>query len=238
MKKKLLIISSVIIIIILGVGYYLFTNLDSIAKSIIESVGTKASGTKVTVGSVKLAITEGKATIYNLRFANPKGFSDNSMIDCGEITAQVDYKTGAISKIHIGSPHFLFEQKGINNNFAILQKSSKKQADEKPVEEAKPEAKSKDKTPPKVYQIDSFSIDDARVDFTSLDTKDSGEVTVSKIRFSKLKGTPEQIMEQVITQLTTQIIYEVSKKIAVKQLEGSIKGPAGKAIGNALKNLF
>ena len=238
MKKKLIIICSIIIIVILGVGYYLFTNLDSIVKSIIESEGTKAAGTKVTVGRVKLSLSEGKASIYKMKFANPKGFSDKSMIDFGEITAQVNYKTHAITNIHIGSPHFSVEQKGVETNFSILQKhaAAKKQADEKPAE---PQKKTENKPAgSKVYQIDSFTINDARVSFTSLDAKQSEEFTVSKIRFSDLKGTPEQIIEQVIIQLSTQIIIEVSKNIAMQHVKDSIKGPAGDAINKVLNNIL
>jgi hypothetical protein len=235
MKKKLLIISGVIIIVILGIGYYLFTNLDSIAKSLIESVGTKVSGTKVTVGSVKLSVTEGHATIFDLRFANPEGFSNNPMISCGEITAHVNYSTGAIAKIHIGSPSFLFEQKGTEDNFGLLQKHAEKQAD---AEKGEPgNEKSKEKTPPKEYQIDSFSIDNARVSFSSLDAKQSGEVTINKIKFSKLKGTPNQIFEQIIAQLTEQIIQQVTKEIIQRQIKGSIKGETGDTINKVLNIL-
>ena len=235
MKKKILIICCVIVIVLLGIGYFLFTNLDSIAKSLIESVGTEVSGTKVTVGSVKLSVTEGRATILDLQFANPKGFSDKPMISCGKITAQVNYSTAAITKIHIGSPHFLFEQKGTEDNFGLLQKYAAKQSEDNTVEPKK--EKSKDKTPPKEYQIDSFSIDNARVSFSSLDAKQSGEITINKIKFSELKGTADQIMEQIIAQLTEQIVLEVSKKIVLKQVKGSLKGEAGDAVNKVLNIL-
>ena len=110
-----------------------------------------------------------------------------------------------------------------------------KQVDDKTAE---PQEKTKDKTSSKVYEIDSFTIKDARVSFTSIDAKQSEEFTVSKIKFSELKGTPEQIFEQVIIQLSTQVIIEVSKNIAMQQIKGSIKGPAGDAINKVLNNIL
>jgi hypothetical protein len=228
MKKKILIISCIITIVILGIGYYLFTNLDSIAKSFFESVGTKVAGTKVTMESVKLSVTEeeGRVTILDLQFANPKGFSDNPMIKIGEITAHINYKTGVISKIHFGRPRFLFEQKDTRSNFEILQIYAEEQAGD---EAGKP----KDKNSSEVYQIDSFSIENALVSFTSLDANHSEEITVSKINFSKLNGTADQIMEQMIEELSPQIMFQVSKNFVLKH----IIGQPIKAINNVLNLL-
>jgi hypothetical protein len=243
-KKKIIIGVCVVVVIIVGLVIYTLSNLDSIVKSVIESAGTKATGTKVTVTGVKISLSKGEATIKGLKVANPQGFSDDSMIDFGEITAQVDYKTGAIKNIHIGSPYFLLEQKGTKTNFGVIQqnlskKSSKQASGKSTGSEGTTESGKKEA---KIYQIDSFSINDAQITVTSLDTGKSAKVKSGKIQFRNLKGTPDEICQQIIAQITAQII-QASAQQAIQQtikqeVQKNIKGNVGKAINQQLNNFL
>jgi hypothetical protein len=200
MKKKLLILAGIIIIIIIAIAVYLFNNLDSIAKSIIEKVVSDATGTTATVGKVNISLSKGKAAIYDFAIANPKGFSDASMISFKEISAQINYKILAITNIQIQNPSFLFEQKGVSSNFDFIQKylnnkSSKKRIKSKPVN-------NKSNKKEKIYKIDSFNINNAHLTFRSLDTGKVVKIIISNMHFNKLEGTADQISQQILTQLT------------------------------------
>ena len=239
MKKKILIGICIVVAIIVGIVIYTLTNIDSIVKSVIENAGTKATGTQVTVTGVKISISEGKATIKGLEIANPGGFTDNSMISFGEITAQVDYKTGAIKNIHIGSPHFLFEQKGTETNFGVIKQNLSDKSNEKITEEnnKKPTGKSESKEA-KTYQVDAFSINNAQVTATSSDTGKTAKLKIAKIKFDSLKGTPEEICQQIVVQLTTQIIQSAAQNILQQEIQKNVKGQAGKIINEQLINFL
>lgn len=75
MRKIILIVVAVLVVAI-GAGVaFLSSNLDSIVKKVIETAGTEVAGVKVSVGDVKISLSEGKATIAGLTVANPPGFS-------------------------------------------------------------------------------------------------------------------------------------------------------------------
>ena len=89
-RNLILIAVSLLVIGVLGGAYYLFTNLDSIVKSAIESYGSEALATKVTVGGVSISLSNGQGTITNLRVAEPRGFGDGDAISFGEISVGID----------------------------------------------------------------------------------------------------------------------------------------------------
>ncbi|MCP4177887.1 MAG: hypothetical protein GY756_08985 [bacterium] len=236
MKKKLLISAGVIIIIIIAIAVYLFNNLDSIAKSIIEKVVSDATGTSATVGSVNISLSKGKATISNFNIANPQGFSDASMISFKEISAQVKYKTLAITNIHIKNPSFLFEQKGASSNFDFVQKYLNNKSNKK---QSRPATKANEqKKKEKIYKIDSFNIDNAHLTFRSLDTDKTVKIIVKNMHFNQLEGTADQISQQILTQLTAQVLSAVAMNVAQAEIEKNVGGKAGEVIGNTLKNLL
>ena len=128
MKKAILIIVALVIVVVGGAIWFTISNLDSIVKEVIETAGTKTVGAKVGVGSVNISLKDGKATINNLTVANPAGFSSDPAVSFGELTVDIDYKTGAVQRIYSGSAAFVFEQKGAASNFGQLQKNIKKSA--------------------------------------------------------------------------------------------------------------
>jgi len=88
--RKLIIGASVLLAVILGGVFYLFSSIDGIVKTVIERVGTQVTGVKVSVGSVAIRLSEGKAAIKGLSVANPPGFSANPAINFGEIAVALD----------------------------------------------------------------------------------------------------------------------------------------------------
>ncbi|OAN49489.1 hypothetical protein A6A04_19265 [Paramagnetospirillum marisnigri] len=151
--KKLLIIGAVILSVIVGGAVYLFSSLDTIVKKIIEDVGTQVAGVKVSVGGVKISLTEGKASISGLTVANPPGFSSDPAFKLGEISVTLD--TGSLSKnpivvkdVLVGAPAVAYELSSGGSNLDQLQKNVKaftaKQGGAKP-EPAKPGAKDEEK---------------------------------------------------------------------------------------------
>ena len=89
MRKYILIGLAVVVVAIAGALYYAYSNLDGIAKDLMESAGSEALGVPVRVAGVHIELSQGKATVTGLTVANPPGYSDNSALSFGQITVQI-----------------------------------------------------------------------------------------------------------------------------------------------------
>src|SRR5208282_5195100 len=99
--------------IIAGVGYYLFSNLDSYIKAAIEKYGSQATQASVTLDKVVISISTGEGGLLGLSVGNPKGFATPHAITVGEITLKIDTGTGSgpivIKEIDINKPQVTYE---------------------------------------------------------------------------------------------------------------------------------
>jgi hypothetical protein len=93
MLKKIGIGVLALILVFAGVGWYLFSNLDSYVRSAIEKYGTAAVQAPVSVGSVALSLTSGEGTISGIKIANPAGYGGGNAVAVGAITVQIDTRT-------------------------------------------------------------------------------------------------------------------------------------------------
>jgi len=115
MWKKIGIGVVVLLIIIAGVGYYLFSNLDSYIKEAIEKYGSQATQASVTLDSVIVSITTGEGGLVGLSVGNPKGFATPHAITVGAITLKIDTSTVTgsgpivIKEIDIDKPQVTYE---------------------------------------------------------------------------------------------------------------------------------
>src|SRR5262245_48725333 len=94
--KKLLLIGFVLIVVAVGgVGYYVYSNLDSLIKTAIEEVGTRATQTQVKLDGVKVSLTGGTGKLSGLTVANTKDFKTPTAFKLGEISLALD--TGTVT---------------------------------------------------------------------------------------------------------------------------------------------
>ena len=75
MKKIALGALLVLLLIIGGSVYFLLSNLDGLVKTAIETYGSEATKTAVSVSSVKIVLQDGSGSIQGLTVGNPKGFA-------------------------------------------------------------------------------------------------------------------------------------------------------------------
>jgi hypothetical protein len=113
-KNKILIGVGVVVLILVVLIWRVFANLDGIVASAIESAGSEALKTSVSVSDVKINLSEGKAAIGGLTVANPDGYSNANLFELEGI--EVDLDLGSIGKdvlvitsIHIQNPKMIFE---------------------------------------------------------------------------------------------------------------------------------
>ncbi|MFC1494243.1 hypothetical protein ACFL6W_03085 [Thermodesulfobacteriota bacterium] len=175
--KNIIIIIAVIIILVIGGVIFLISNIDSVIKKGVETVGPKILKAPVTLNDVNVSVTKGTATITGLIIGNPEGFKTDYAFKLGEVALDLDIKSVTSDKIHIrsliiDSPEIMYEGAlGKNNNLSRLQsnveeitsRTNKEGTDEK---DGGSEGDSGGES--KKIQIDYIKISGAKVN-TSLD---------------------------------------------------------------------
>jgi len=121
MKKALIGVGALAVLLVVGV-VFVFSNLDLIVKNAIETFGSEATKTTVSVADVKLELGDGKATISGLKVGNPDGFSDPNIFELGMISTRIDTATInqnpiIIDEIIIKAPAVVYEinKSGLSN---------------------------------------------------------------------------------------------------------------------------
>jgi uncharacterized protein involved in outer membrane biogenesis len=147
MKKVLIIIPILIIAIIIILSF----SIDSIIKSGVETIGSKATGATVKLQGVDISLFSGKGQIKSLFVGNPEGFKTESAFKLNEVRLALNIKSVfsdkiVIDEIYIDAPDITYEKsmkgdniKAILNNIKAFSGESKgaaqKDTDEKPSKE-------------------------------------------------------------------------------------------------------
>lgn len=236
MRKYILIALAVVVVAIAGALYYAYSNLDSIAKDVMEKAGSEALGVPVRVGGVHIELSQGKATVTGLTVANPPGYSDNSALSFGQITVRIASGGKVIKEISAVNPTVRLEQKGESSNLSDLQKRAQRAGGGKGEDKKAP---AKDSEEPKL-DIELFKVTNAKAIVTSPELKEPQEVVIPSMVLKNLKGTPKQIAGQVFDQLLAQVMQRALQKAiqqGAKQLLEKEGGGAGSAVEGLLKKL-
>ncbi len=80
-----------LLIVLLAIGaFFLYKNIDGLAKQAIEKIGSDITQTAVQVDAVSLQLTEGRGAINGLTIANPQGFSNEKIFVLGSTVLQIE----------------------------------------------------------------------------------------------------------------------------------------------------
>jgi hypothetical protein len=128
MKRILLIVGALVAVLVVGLVLFVFTGLGGAIKAIVEGVGSKATGTQVTLASADVSLTSGDGTLKGLVVGNPKGFKTPSAIELGQIHVKVDTSTVTsstvvIKEVLIEGPRLTYEVGPGGSNIAVIQEN-------------------------------------------------------------------------------------------------------------------
>jgi hypothetical protein len=127
--KKIGIGLAVVIVLIAGGVFYVWSNLGSIIKNVVETAGTEVTGVQVSLEAVDVdKLTDGAAGLRGLTVANPKGFKTDYAFKLGEVSVKVDATTVAndvivIKEVVIAKPQVIYEFGTGGSNIATIQKN-------------------------------------------------------------------------------------------------------------------
>lgn len=229
MKKLFMGLGLVILLAVAGLTW-VFLNLDSLAKQVIETAGTRAMGTQVQVGSVEIDLTAGNAALNNFRVANPQGYSDQDMMRFDELA--VDIELGSIgsellriNSVRSTNPYVLYELQGSRANLDVVRErlASGEPADTEP--------------PPEPAQQIELAIGEViiagiegRLQADRLPR--AVDVNLGTIELRDMQGTPTEIARQVARPLVTQVSRNAASALVAATrdaLEGELSERAEQA---------
>ena len=235
MKRVLIVVGAVLLMGIIGIGVFLYNNIDSIVKNAIEKNGSTILGTDVSVGSVDISLKNGRGTIREIKVKNPEGFKGNAFT-LGEITlaiqvASLNKDPIVIEEIKIAAPdvNVVLNEKGQSNIAVIKAAADRYQASSA----GKPSGK-QDSGFEKRFRIARFTVEEGQVttDATALG-RGTLETALPPLRLTDVGGskgdTPDGIGKTVSRAFLGAVMGAVGNELKGRALEEG-KGAAKKAL--------
>ncbi len=190
-----------------GASFYFVTyRMDGMIASKIESAGSSALGTHITIGTVNTGISAGSLQISNVSVANPPGYDKPDAISLDGIEAEINYDGFDITRLVIEQPSLYIEEAGGTTNFSELL-----EALETHVERRGPDA---DTSQPRIV-IRQFRMNESQAKFESKSYDMHSDVRIDSIEMENLEGT----VEEVAIQIARRIVEEVATAAAVEVLK-------------------
>lgn len=121
--KVIKIIGILLLLVLLGVGgliFYGLQNADSIIKQAVETFGSDAVGTQVTLEQVEVDLGQGRVELLGLQVANPVGYTTPHAFALNKIAVQININSLnkrapiVIDEITIDQPSINAEEKGLS----------------------------------------------------------------------------------------------------------------------------
>jgi hypothetical protein len=163
MGKKIVFGALVVIVIAVAAAIlFVRTQLDGRVAAFIESYGRAATGTDVDVGSVDLAVTDGRGSLDRLTIGNPDGFATDYALRIDDIELAIELGSLAdavpvVSEMLLNDAHLNAEQSGADTNLTQIQRY---------MEESSGEPAAGETEEGRII-IDRFRLSNARVTVTS-----------------------------------------------------------------------
>lgn len=116
------------IVVLVGIiGVVVFTQLDAMIKSGVETAGPEVMSVDVSVGSVSISPFSGTVAVTDFAIGQPDGFGDGPMVQLGEFKMKVEPSTlmddhVIVDEIVIDQPLFDARMIGSDSNFQALQR--------------------------------------------------------------------------------------------------------------------
>jgi hypothetical protein len=236
MLKKLLIVGGVVLVIIVVGIVYLTSNLDSIVKKAIVTLGPQMTGVSVKVSKVGIALTEGRGEIGGLVVGNPKGYKESYAFKLGSIVLAIDPASVTkdvivVRELKIAAPDLIYEKGSGGSNVEAIQRNVDEYVKThfgggQPSKDKKDEA-----SPAQRFIIENLQIGNGKVQLAGIAGKET-DVTLPPVHLrdiGKSRGgmTGGEIASVIIKQMTEGIVASAARALAqegVKRGKEAVKG--------------
>lgn len=225
-------------------GYYVYRNLDALVEEAIEEIGSEAVGVAVRVDRVELDLEAGRASIFGLSVANPKGFEGAMAFTLGEMTIDIDLdsirdrRPLVLDEIRIESPVVFYEIDSVGkSNLEVLGENATSGSQSASGGEGAGESQ-----PAQRVSVRKIRFAGGRVE---ADTRKIGgnemQATLATATLSNVGGsrgaTGSEIGKIVVEELARQTALAIGKEQLDKLLKDQIGDDGAKAV-KGLLNIF
>jgi len=230
MLKKPLIAAGVLLVVIVAGVAYLASNLDSIVKRAIETLGPEMTGVSVKVGKVGITLTEGRGEIGGLVVGNPKGYREPHAFRLGSIVLAMDPATVTkevivIRELKIEAPDMIYEKGPGGSNVEVIQRhvDDYVKANFGGGRPAPDKAKKGEAAPAQRFIVENLQIRNGRVRIAGVAGKDA-EVALPPVGLrdvGKSRGgmTGGEIASVIVKQMTDAMAAAAARALAQEGLK-------------------
>lgn len=239
MNKKIFLITLGLALAIFGAVAFLVSNLDDIVAKVIESEGSKVTGTDVSVSGVEISIKQGSGTISGLTIASPDGFQPAHAFKLEGVTMDIDLASLrsdviVIDEIRVSDPQVTAQiLQDASSNIQALQKHINQYSASKGGSGAA--GSSSDPATNKRLRIKRFAFDGGRVelDATAIGDKEVRAVDLPAFTINDIGGpegaAPDAVAKAILAALARQTVETVAKSGAKEKALEVIGDKAGEA---------
>jgi hypothetical protein len=238
-KRTLLIAIAIVLVAIGGAVVYVLTQLDALVERAIEQAGSEATGTPVRVGSVEIALGEGRGSIRDVKIGNPAGFTAPDAIVWRDVTVDID--TGSVRErpivldaVVISGPEVVFEvDDGGRVNLRVLQERLAGGGDEPE------EAPASDEAPMRL-RIRTFTFERGAVEVRGGGETARAELPPLTLReLGGAKGeTAGELARTILRAYTEQVVKTVASRELDRRLREKIDEELGEGATDSARGLL
>jgi uncharacterized protein involved in outer membrane biogenesis len=228
MKKLSILIALVALVV--GVVFYIGSNLDSIVKGLIEDHGSAATQTPVRVSGVSIKLAEASAGISRLSVGNPEGFSGNA-IEMEEFAIKLDAESLTsdvivIEDILVKGARLNIIQQASGNNLRQLMRN---------LDRGGPADTSEDSGAGKKVIINRFTLEGASGSLSAPDFDEIRDVTIPTITLRNLGrssggATGREIARQVLEPVFQQALESAAVQAIKEKANEAVQDAADKVL--------
>lgn len=239
-KKILLGIVAVVVLAAAAATWLVLTKGNQFVAGAIETYGSAATGTDVSVGGVELSLTKGRGDVKGLTIGNPAGYSTDYFLKIDDITLVLDLgslsgRVPVVGEVRVDAAHLNAEQQGQATNLTDLEHRI-----------SGPSTVSKASTGAPKDQgriiIDRFRLTHGRITLTSdllshPEELELADVSIDGIGRTSGGVTYEQAAEAVLNPILRASRNAVEARLR-KAAENSARDKAESAVNDKLKKLL
>jgi hypothetical protein len=250
MKRFILIVGGLLFVVVVALVIFVFAGLGHAIKAVVEGVGSKATGTAVTLKSADVSLTSGEGRLTGLVVGNPKGYGTPSAFELGDILVKLDTSTVTsdtivIKEVVIEKPVVTYEMGPGGSNIAVIQSNVEAFAKSLDSGGAPPEPAPASESSGKKFVIQNLYVRSANVGVSASflgGTKVSATMKEIHLRdVGKAEGgaTSAEIAEKVLGALTDGVADAI-EDVGIKELSAGLKSieEAGGGLLKKAKDLF
>jgi len=237
---KIAVVGALLVTVVAGIT--LFTQLDSLIKAAIESVGPRMTLSSVKVGSVNISPFSGTGRIRKLEIGNPRGFQSETALKLKDVRVSLVPRSLTSEKIVIREliiegPEITYELTPAGNNLQRIQKN---------VESFIPATKTEGRTAKGAdtkLELDLFVLKDAKVHVRSrILGNQELNLTLPQIVLKDIGKKPggasvKDVLAAVMRELTNGVTKAVADSGVLKNVQQTIQSTKG-TVQKALKNFL